>query len=198
MKLHAPLLVLMLSCGSHGGADPDPRCTGYVARVVELNDPAPGQRATVADGARRACTNGRISPTEMACVERAGTREDFLACTLGPPRRAPAPPPAAPTNRVALVAVQNAGEFTPIDLALHPDQQAWYEALQQRVAACATEELRLPAQFVVIVTFSPQAPAISLGGLPQPLSFCVKQALSARQPPSVGNGPAEFHIALGA
>ncbi|MDB4961748.1 MAG: hypothetical protein JWP01_1747 [Myxococcales bacterium] len=198
MWKQACLLVLVLGCGQQRGVDKAPSCDTYAAKVADLSDPAAGQRATVVESAQRACANGRVTKTEMVCVEKAGTREDLLACTIGPmtPRK-PEPPPSGPTNRVTLVAVQNGGTFKPIDLALHADQQAWYDELKKRVAACATEEVQTPSQFVVVVTFSPEAPAISLGGLPQPLSFCVKEALSLKQPASVGNGPAEFYIDLG-
>ena len=198
MWKQACLLVFVLACGQRRGVDKAPSCDTYAAKGADLSGPAPGQRGTAVDSAQRACANGRVSKTEMACVEKAATRADLLACTIGPMTPRPTdPPPAGPTNGVTLVAVQNAGTFKPIDLALHADQQAWYDELKKRVSACATEEVQTPGQFVVVVTFSPEAPAISLGGLLQPLSFCVKEALSLKQPASVGNGPAEFYIDLG-
>lgn len=195
MWKQACVLALVLGCGQSKKTQ---RCDTYAGNVADLSDPAPGRRDSVVGSARRACESGRISEKEMACVEKAATRDDLLACTLGP-MTPPKPPdaPSAPTNKVTLVSAQNAGDFKPLDFDFNADQREWYAELEKRVADCATEQIQTPGQFIVIVTFSPEAPAISLGGLPEPLSFCVKQALSLKQPASVKNGPAEFYIHLG-
>lgn len=189
--------VLALVVGGCGQSKAQ-NCDTYAQKVADLSDPAPGTRPTVVQGGLRACENGRVSKTELACVDKAATREELLACTLGPmtPPKPPDAPPA-PTNKVTLASAQNPGDFKTLDFDFNADQRDWYAELQKRVADCATEEVQTPGRFIVSVQFSPGEPAISLGGLPSPLSFCVKQALSLKHPSSVKNGPAEFYIDLG-
>jgi hypothetical protein len=188
----------ILACGST--KKPTRDCEGYANKVAELGDPAPGKREGIVEHSLQGCERGRIPERELACVQQATTRAQLIECTTGRPAidAGPAPPLPKATSAVTLLTAQNGEGFHPIDLALHEDQRQWFDGLKKDIAACATDEVfDPPRQYVVVVTFSPEAPAISLGGIPAPLSYCVQQVLSRRQPASVGNGPAEFYIDVG-
>lgn len=170
---------------------------------MDLSGPAaPGRREPLVASIRERCARGRVPEREIACVMAASTRAELIECTTGRPAiaTAEAPPPPQPkgTNAVTLVAMRNAGDFKPLDFAAHEDQRIWLEELKKEIAGCATEEVYdPPRQYVVIATFSPEATAISLGGIPAPLAYCVRGVLSRKQPSSVGNGPSEVVIDVG-
>ncbi|HEX5062943.1 MAG TPA: hypothetical protein VFV99_26395 [Kofleriaceae bacterium] len=198
----AAAVVLVAACGSQNGAQKKPArdCDSYAKKVADLSDPAPGKRDGLVAHSVERCEAGRIPDAELTCVAGAKNRAELIECTTGaPPMDSSPPPPAAKgTNKVTLLTAVNGEGFHPLDLALNEDQRTWFEGLKKDIAACATDEVYdPPKQYVVVVTFSSEAPAISLGGLPAPLSFCVKQVLQRRQPNSVGVGPAEFYIDVG-
>jgi len=197
LRMAAAALVLVAGCGSQ--KKPARDCDSYAKKVADLSDPAPGKREGLVAHSVERCEAGRIPDVELTCVASAQNRADLIECTTGaPPMDSAPPPPTKGTNKVTLLTAQNGEGFHPLDLALNEDQRTWFEGLKKDIAACATDEVYdPPQQYVVVVTFGPGAPAISLGGLPAPLSFCVKQVLSRRQPNSVGNGPAELYIDVG-
>jgi hypothetical protein len=199
------LVACLLGCGSK---KPARDCQAYADKVADLGDPAPGKRDMVIDISTRACERGRISDRELACVSDATSRAQLIECTTGRPAIAAEGPSTMPdaatidaprgTNAVNLVAAQNGQGFHPLDLATHADQREWFAGLQRDIAACATDEVfDPPRQYVAVVTFSPETPAVFLGSMPAPLSDCVKAVLVRRQPASVGNGPAELFIDVG-
>lgn len=190
--------LLVIGCGSQ--KKPARDCNAYANKVADLSDPAPGRRDGIVASSLERCEKGRIPDQELDCVAGANSRAELIQCTTGkPPVEASTPPPPAKgTNAVTLVTAQNGEGFHPLDLAMHEDQRTWFEGLKKDIAACATDEVYdPPRQYVVVVTFSSETPAISLGGMPAPLSYCVKQVLSRKQPSSVGPGPAELYIDVG-
>jgi len=197
VRMAAITLWVLVGCGSQ--KKPTQDCDAYAKKVADLSDPAPGKREGLVAHSVERCEKGRVPAAEVTCVAGATTRDELIECTTGRPpvHAADAAPPPKGTSAVTLLTAQNGDGFHPLDLGLE-DQATWFAGLKKDIAACATEEVYdPPKQYVLVVTFGGGPPAVSLGGLPSPLSFCVKQVLSRTPANSVGKGPAEFYIDVG-
>lgn len=193
MWKRASLLAMLACCGGKNSRD----CEAYAERVAELSDPVPEQRDMVRNVSNDACTSGRVSDGEFTCANRAATRAELISCTLGSAANAPPPPKPPPSNKIVLAAMQNGGDFKPLDFARNADQVEWYKEVEKAVGACATDQKFEPKEYILVVTFGGGQQPIMLGGLPEPLAWCIKAALSLEAPASVQNGPVDVYIRLG-
>jgi hypothetical protein len=196
MRRAAILLGILAACGGKkAGRD----CDGYAAKVIDLSNPTPESLGMVEKVSKEACTSGRVTDAQLACAEKAATREALIECTLGPrPTRPPDLPPT-PSGQVVFKGAVNAGDRKVLDSAFNEDQRKWIDSLKRDVAACSrADEKYEPNKYVIVVTFGGGPPAVTPPrDLPPAVGECVIPLLAKMPPVSVKNGPAEFYIAVG-
>ena len=164
-------LVLLLACG--GKSKPD--CEAYATKYADTLDPDPSRRATVLEGERRACENGRISAEQIKCVKAAASADDVRAC-MGLSGEVKTEQAA----KISVVSVEGGG-VKPVG-QMPAEQKRWFDELQRRLANCEPAAGAAEATFAVTVTFTADRPTVDAASAPDALRGCIERILSSAKP----------------